>query len=378
MAAPHPTLIEFVRGGDQPIDEPISLAVAVSAIEHGLAPLVDDAVRTERLSAEREALVQLAMSSMDSTVATSAAWKALDTLLATADSVGVEIGVFKGLASGTRWYPRPDLRPAVDVDVFISPDQSDRMGEFVEAVTGRSSSRAAVEAMVSEGRVFEYTMLVDGVTVDLHIDPMNLVVLTRRRHDLWDRLDKIETVTGRSIGAMDLELSIVQALLHLFRDNFADLLHIYDVGLMLDEEPDFGFIASYTDAEGITDPIRFSVAVVSDVLGRPSPLPRRISRSNSWLIRAIWPKRIRLNGNESISRSYRRQSLASLLVSGRRREVTDALARRAFPPRTVIDDRFEGCDCPYPIALLRWRLAQRRENRSRQPVQSTETTHAAL
>ena len=34
-----------------------------------------------------------------------------------------------------------------------------------------------------------------------------------------------------------------------------------------------------------------------------------------------------------------------------------------------IDDRFEGCDCPYLIALLRWRLAQRAENRRlREPV----------
>ena len=40
-------------------------------------------------------------------------------------------------------------------------------------------------------------------------------------------------------------------------------------------------------------------------------------------------------------------------------EVTRALLHRVFPPRVVIDDRYPGCNCPYPVALIRWRLAQR-------------------
>ena len=164
---------------------------------------------------------------------------------------------------------------------------------------------------------------------------------------------------------LDLEVSMVQALLHLFRDNFADLLHVYDIQLMIDKDPDWSFIESYATDEGLTDVVRFSLATVCDVLGRPSPLSRDISPISQTLIWILWPQRLLLRGNESLARSRRRQSLASLLVAGQRLEVARALVGRAFPPRSVIDDRFEGCDCPYPIALLRWRLSQRAENKRR-------------
>ncbi len=45
----------------------------------------------------------------------------LDQLIDAAESLGIEIAIFKGLAIGSQWYPRPDLRPAVDIDIFIDP-----------------------------------------------------------------------------------------------------------------------------------------------------------------------------------------------------------------------------------------------------------------
>ncbi len=359
MPAPHRLLVQLARGGALAPDRRITTALVDSAIEHGVAPLLDETARRVNAKGEHDALVQLAMFGLDSAAASAAASDALDELIETAEAVGVEIAIFKGMAIGVRWYPRPDLRPAADIDVFINPADDDRFGEFVEYLTGRPESRVAINAMVAEGRVFEYPIIVNGVPVDVHIDPMNLVVLSRQRSLMWQRTESITTPNGSSARALDLELSLVQALLHLFRDNFADLLHIHDIQLMIDRGPDWEFVESYARTEGLTDVIRFSLARACDVLDRPSPLSREISRPSRAVIRLLWPDRILLRGNDSIARSHRRQSLAGLLIAGRRLEVARALIGRLFPPRVVIDDRFEGCECPYPIALLRWRLSQR-------------------
>ena len=359
MAAPNPILVDLVRNGETPTCTYVTMPTAISAIEHGLAPLLDAAVQSGQLGGDHDALVQLAVHRLDSAAAAAAVSEALAELLEAAATVDIEIGLLKGVAIGARWYAQPDLRPAVDLDVFVNPDQADRLGEFVELLTGRPASRRAIDAMVAEGRVFEYSVGVRGVTVDVHIDPMNLVVLTHQRRLVWQRSEALPLPEGPSIKVLDLETSIIQALLHVFRDNFADLLHLHDVLCMVNDNPDWDFITDYAATEGLTDVVRFSLGFVCDVFDRPSPLPRTISPASRLLIRALWPARIRLKGNESIAKSYRRQTLASLLIKGRRLEVARALGRRALPPRIVIDDRFEGCDCPYPMALLRWRLAQR-------------------
>jgi hypothetical protein len=202
---------------------------------------------------------------------------------------------------------------------------------------------------------------VDGVAIDLHRDPMNMIVPMRNRQLPWERTEWMSIGEGQAIRVLDLETSVLQALLHLFRDNFADLLHIADIGLMMDQEPDWDFVARTAASEGWTDIVRESLGFICDILGRESPLPRTLSVANRALIRAVWPHRIRLEGAASLGRSDRRQSLVSLLIRNRRFDVTRALARRTFPSRMVIEDRFENAGGSYPLALYRWRRSQRAE-----------------
>ena len=137
---------------------------------------------------------------------------------------------------------------------------------------------------------------------------------------------------------------------------------------MIDAEPDWDFVEAFAEAEGWTDLVRFSLGYVCDVLDRPSPLPRDVSRSGQILLKTVWPDRIRLKGQDSWTRSFRRESFASYLVAGRRLDVTQAMVHRFFPPRHVIDDRYPGCNCPYPVALASMAL----EPASRDPSRPQE------
>jgi hypothetical protein len=197
------------------------------------------------------------------------------------------------------------------------------------------------------------------VAVDVHRDPMNLVLPTRRQDLMWLRTDLLDLGDERSVRTLDLELSMVQALLHALRDNFADLLHLYDIELMGAADPDWDFIAAFAEAEGWTDIIRFSLGFVCDVFGHLSPLPRDLSPGSQVLIRMLWPSRILLQGVDSVVRSHHRQSAVSLLITGRRPDLANVMLRRIFPPRSVIDFRFPDSGGSYLFALARWRRAQR-------------------
>lgn len=326
-----------------------------------MAPLLDAAVSAQGLRADRDALVRLAARSMESAGASRAASGALATLMDVAASEGAELAIFKGFAIASRWYPSPELRPAVDIDAFVDPAQTTRLGHIAARVAHRPEAREVVEAMVAEGRVFEYPLSVEGVTVDLHLDPMNMVVASRQQDVIWDSTEVIRVSPDREVRVLNLEHSIIQALLHAFRDNFADLLHVYDIRLMMDAKPDWDFVEDFSDGEGWTDIVRHSLGFVCDLLQRPSPIPRAVSRTSSLMLQALWPSRIRLRGIESLARSDRRQSLASYLITGRRAEVTRAMARRVLPPRSVIDDRCPQCSGRYPFALYQWRRTQRAE-----------------
>ncbi len=364
MAAPDPILLRLVKGEELPAGFRVTMPLVDSAIEHGVAPLLDEAVRQNDVEGDHEALVRLAMWSMESAASTLAAEDALAVLLDACKTLDIEPAIFKGASIGRRWYPRPDLRPADDIDVFVGPSQTDRLVDLVTEFDDADGIDQAIEAMIAEQRIFEYTIYIGETSIDIHRDPWNLLLTPQQQDLIWQRTVQLALPDGRTVRTLDLEMSVVMALVHLLRDTFADLMHFYDIDLMINANPDWDFIAAFAEEEGWTDLVRFSLGLVCDVLDRPSPLPRDIGLVSRIITGILWPRRLLLRGTGSVVKSHRRQFFSSLLVSGRRRDVADALIRRIFPPRAMIDYRFPDFDGPYLLALLRWRQSQHREYRT--------------
>ena len=362
MAAPHHALLPLIRGDELPPGTRITTEVVASAEEHGVAALVDAEVTRRGIDVGPDLRTRLAMSAMAAMAEHQAAEQVAAVVAHAAASLGIRVGVFKGVAIGHRFYPKPYLRPTIDVDVFVDPSQLHRMGELAAALGARGPERDGIDAMVAEGRVFEHTIDAGITSIDLHRDPMNMVLPTRSEHERWATMTAVDLPNGPTMATLDLEWTILQALLHAFRDNFADLLHIYDLDLMFDADPDWGRIAAIAAAEGWTDITRYAIAFVCDALGRTTPLPRRTTRASLLLIRKVWPDDLLLKGADSIVTSHRRQSALSLLTTGRRSGLVSAYTRRVVPPRDVIDVRTTPSDDPYAVALVKWRLEQRRRN----------------
>jgi hypothetical protein len=364
MAAPHSALLPLIRGDEIPPGTRVTPEVVSSAEEHGVAALLDHEVERRSLDIGLDLRTRLAMSALGVAAENHNAQAAVTEAMQIAEALGIGIAIFKGVTIGHRFYRYPVLRPTIDVDVFVNPAQIDRFGEFFAALGGPSSDIRAVEAMVGEGRVFEHSIPLSGTSIDLHRDPMNMVLVPRQEQDVWDMTIEIELSDGTSVRTLDLEWTIVHSLLNGFRDNFADLVQVYDLDLMFDAEPDWDRISKIVRVEGWTDMIRYAMAFVSDALGRPSPLPRRAQRSSLVLLRKFWSEDRLLKGVDSAVTSVRRQSALSLLTLGRRRDLAWAYARRVAPPRTVIELRSAPSEDSYPVALYRWRRDQRATNKS--------------
>jgi hypothetical protein len=343
----------------------VTVPLVDSAIEHGLVPMLDDAAENSRVTGETDAFRRLAASAMKSRAHADETASALAVFVETCSHLGIEPAIFKGRSVAERWYDAPHQRPSYDIDVFVDSAHPEHIGQLAAAFDGSPAELVAIAHMQTEGRVFEHSAAIEGVALDIHSEPFNLLLAPEQQAEFWRDTELLALSGEATIRVPSLEMSLLLALIHLMRDNFADLLHIADVGLMIDADPDWTFIARFAEAEGWTDIVRFSLGFACDTLERPSPLPRRLTPRGRALIATFWPKRYLLKGTKSVVRSHRRGTLVSILIRGRDREIGTALLQRVIPPRTYIDYRYRACRCPYPVALARWRISQHRQYRHR-------------
>ena len=202
-----------------------------SAEEHRVAGLITATIEGGDIPIDHDLRARLTASAIASAAEHDSTLAAATSVLAIAADLGIDVAVFKGLAIAYRFYTDPTLRPATDVDVFVAPHHTDRLPTLARALGVEDTSE--IEALTSNGSVFEVMAVVDGVAVDIHSDPMNMIVPSKDPEERWSRTISVATPSGFEFRTLDLEDSIIQSLLNSFRDNFADLLHINDLRLMI-------------------------------------------------------------------------------------------------------------------------------------------------
>ena len=231
MGAPHPLLLPLLRGDPLPSDAAVTDEVVSSAEEHRVAGLITATIEGGDIPIDHDLRARLTASAIASAAEHDSTLAAATSVLAIAADLGIDVAVFKGLAIAHRFYTDPTLRPATDVDVFVAPHHTDRLPTLARALGVEDTSE--IEALTSNGSVFEVMAVVDGVAVDIHSDPMNMIVPSKDPEERWSRTISVATPSGSEFRTLDLEDSIIQSLLNSFRDNFADLLHINDLRLMI-------------------------------------------------------------------------------------------------------------------------------------------------
>ncbi|MCP3855657.1 MAG: nucleotidyltransferase family protein [Actinomycetia bacterium] len=358
----------MVVDGAAPADLHVDRRMAADAINQRVSSLLLTEVMRQNLRADRHALNTLARNVLNTKRQHALQTNALCTVLRRLDGVA-PVGLAKGLAIELALYAERGLRPSADIDLFLHPDDLSHFGEVVSAIGGSSDMGESLRWVARAGRVYEHTVQAEGATFDIHTDIANLILPIRQVELFWERLTQIPCPNchgDHGPWVMDLDLSLVIAVLHFARDRFVDLRRLNDLKQMLDAGPDWDFISEFVQVEGMRDLISMALDVICDLLGRTHPLPSA-SVANRWLAsRVVWPEHLHLRGYDERKRRERTaQAAVSLLLSGRRAEVARAVARRVFPPPDLLDAFGYSERGPYPVRLVRFRVDQTKELRSR-------------
>jgi hypothetical protein len=271
--------------------------------------------------------------------------------------VGVEAVALKGVTAEARYYDRTGERPSTDVDVLVAPEARGRAGAVVRALDPSHPLVDVVDSLVSSGSVQSVDVRVDGEPVDVHFDLYKLGFAMRAPALVWEHTDEVAGPDGTPVRVLSPELALVHFLVHANKDSFPRLIGYADVVRVMGRaDLDWDLVGELADAEGLADVTACALDTISRALEvAPAPIPRRAGlRTLVWQV--TWPDRVTLQGASGPSRS-RRQEVLPFLVRGRVVDATRAAVRIVLPARAAVVQRYSHIPGPYPVRLLRGRLA---------------------
>ncbi|HEY5578439.1 MAG TPA: nucleotidyltransferase family protein [Acidimicrobiia bacterium] len=374
MAYPHPALLELTAGRPLPFVEDPSVLVH-SAREHRMTGLLWSVIDADQVRVPEPLRAELEQATLHIWGRHVRLWDVLERAAQTLGEIGVEIGTAKGVTAEARWYDQLGHRPCADLDLFIDPGDVARIPEIVQALAPDLEDPAELGPLAQAGLIQAVNLEVEGILVDLHFDILKMGVLTRQLKLVWDRSLAFELESGTSVRVLDPELALIHFLLHLNRSKFQRLLQYVDVVRILEQEDlDWDFVDRLTRGEGIETAVRSTLTAVLEDLDRndlePPWRPRMGWRARTW--RSLWPKEVRLRGQEALYLyPHRGKTLLPLLYRGRAVEALRTRALLFLPPRRLVDLMHPNESGPYLKRVFMGRLhyaRMRQSGRQRTPT----------
>ena len=359
MARPHPGLIEIAAGRPlRPADDTSELIR--SAFEHKMGGLLWTRVVAGELVMDARSQDVLMRHDVRNWARHTRLREGLLKVQSELAAIGIGIATGKGITAEARWYDRIGERTCFDVDVLIGPDDLGRIEDILARLAPGHHLRDSAQQLVKADRLLSMNLDVDGTPVDLHFDMLKLDLLaSKQRALLWARRIPFRFPDGRVVDVLDPETSLIQLLLQLNKDSFSYLLGFSDVARICEREDlDWPFIDRFLKAEGLESHLYSALEVVVATLGlRPQPAQRGRGWRAAWW-RFVWRSSNRLQGDDGIIRSQRRNWWLPLTARGRSRDAIRAVLGRVFPPPPLVSYYYPDARGPYLWRLLAGRVAR--------------------
>jgi hypothetical protein len=378
VARPHPVLINLARG--RSLREPDDPAAFVaSAAEHRMTGLVWSAIRRGEIELNEGARFDLTQRHLQTRMRERRVWAALSEVTRRMDAIGVQLATFKGPTTAARWYDAEGERPFADLDLLVGPSDRPRADEIAAAIEPDHELAPVLQRLVDNEVLPSIDLELGGVGIDLHFDLLKFEVPGRHLDLFWARTLPYSLEDGGTTRVLDPEAALVQLLLHVNRDRFRHLLGHIDVARIVQrEDVDWDAVLMLARSEGLDVPVLLSLEAIAEVMQFELPdLPRpRGPRAVAW--RNLWPRSVRLRGDEGAFRYRNRHRALPFLARGRSRDGLHHWLNYAFPPRSLMDVHFPETSGPYLWRNVSGRIKHVRERRQasrQQPrVASTDPT----
>lgn len=336
LARPHPALLDLAAGRpSRPVDDPRRLLA--SARDHRMTGLVLTRIQSDDpafAGVDRELVTGEGVMVK---AHTRKLWEILADVQTRLGSVGVTVAVLKGVTAEARWYDRIGERHCSDLDLLLAPNDVAHVEDVVDALDPRYRLRNQLKERVDQGLQQGVTLRVDGVNVDLHLDPLKLGIPARAAHLIWDHTVPYRLPGRGEVRVLDAEAQLFHFLVHLCKDGFPYLLNYADIARIVQRESlDWQAIAHLSRADGLEGVIAQTLDAVFATLLLPTPSRSLDAQTRSLTWRVLYPPERRLNGEATSRHRPRRLLLLPFAMRGRRREVLRWFRRRILPPRSAV------------------------------------------
>jgi hypothetical protein len=268
-------------------------------------------------------------------------------VLRTLTAAAVDVLVLKGPAVAHTVYPRPDLRPYGDLDLFCRAADYDRLYRALTAAgyvpdAGAQTlrpTRSAIEGYDERG----FSSATRQVHIEVHCSLLEFGMTERHQGAFWGQAESLhsDVVTMRILAPAHQFLHLAA---HLHRHAYERLIWLIDLDLFIRRYGaliDWRAVMRTARDEGVGSVVRHVVWVLHALLGTPRPdlgPPTREEALLSHLYRLLWPiagiRRLAGVAHLRLVRfdpatGHPLDVVPALVLLGRRREKLRALRRYA-------------------------------------------------
>lgn len=329
------------------------------------------AVKRDELEVSRATERALATEFMRTKARHERFWETYEQISKKLGDEGIDFAAIKGVTREKRWYDAPGERPSRDVDMWLSPHQSNGVAEVIRILTPDHSLLNKADQIGSGKYLQALPLAVGGETVDVHIDLFAMGLRTKSALSIWNET-RVEDFHGQRIRVLDEVAALALTLVQLNRDSFHDLLPVCDLGRITGQCP--GSLADAIELlslDGLRDHgIMTLQAIRADLeIAQPCDSPE-LPSAGKWLWEAIWPPPTRFRSGSPFRYRFRRSAGMALSARGRKVEAVKYLARRAFPPDWIFHHRRMASGGPYV-----WRAIANRARAIRRMRDSPDDGH---
>ncbi len=273
-----------------------------------------------------------------------------------AASVGVEVGVVKGVVNAERWFkPDPSVRPCSDIDLFLNPADPGGTDRLLRALEPENPLCGHAGRLMSLGVLPDIPVTGGRLLVEIHANPMTLRLSQSRLAALWNTTVATTTRAGATVRCLDTTTALVHALINSAKDNHAYLLQVLEVGRAIqDPSVDWDRFQQIVRDNRWDAVIQDAIAYVAALLDQPlPPITLQPETGAVWTMRRLAPADDRLGGQASWRRAQRFSKL-DLVVPGTRARSVRGIVTRTFSPDEYITAFAPDLTGAYPIRAAKF------------------------
>ncbi len=208
---------------------------------------------------------------------TSQVRRALDEALVQLSTTGIRAVALKGPFFAERFYPDAAIRPSIDCDLLVLPEELERASVALETIGYHPQEGASARYARTHQHHLDFRR--PGTpTLELHFRLYAGFGTIFPARGPIERAAECRTAAGAPVWRLAPEDEVLYLALHAAGHSYVRLVWLYDLKLLLLAEPDLDWlaVAEHARQRRVGTVLAYTLAVVADRVGIAKPPPAQL------------------------------------------------------------------------------------------------------